>query len=283
MLGLDYNETLANEMMDIPFSFYQINSQHPGYHMPLHWHHSFEMIHVMNGKLTVYLDENVVSATDGDIVIVNREIIHGYSPKHCTYQVIDFDVEKLLSTTHLCKDSLYIFTNNHLNILPEVPEKDSSIYQVIRHLFQVASTESEGRELFILGTLYELFATILTNHSYTMNSSLPSNKTTEMFKPLLKFIEESYMNSIILSEMASVCGLSVSHFSKLFHDYFQQTPIDYLNSYRVERACLLLTNSKLSLTEIGYRCGFNDSDYFAKVFKKYKKLTPKQYRNTIAK
>ena len=87
------------------------------------------------------------------------------------------------------------------------------------------------------------------------------------------------MKSITLTDMAKVCNLSVSHFSVLFHEFFRQTPLDYLNSYRIERACLILTNTDLPVTEVAYRCGFNDSAYFVKVFKKYKNSTPKKYRD----
>jgi len=67
----------------------------------------------------------------------------------------------------------------------------------------------------------------------------------------------------------------------VFRDTFQQTPIDYLNYYRIEQACLLLAETLLPITEVAYRCGFNDSAYFVKVFKKYKKLTPKKYRDSL--
>ena len=43
-------------------------------------------------------------------------------------------------------------------------------------------------------------------------------------------------------------------------------------------ACLLLASSDLTVTEAAYRCGFNDSSYFGKVFRKYKGISPKQYQ-----
>jgi AraC-like DNA-binding protein len=59
--------------------------------------------------------------------------------------------------------------------------------------------------------------------------------------------------------------------------------MDYLSYYRVERACHLLAATSVTVTETAYRCGFNDSSYFVKIFKKYKGTTPRQYRKQFQK
>ena len=123
----------------------------------------------------------------------------------------------------------------------------------------------------------ELLGAIYSNHHYTRISNDATRSKT--FKPLLEFIKENYMKQITLVEMAQISNMSASHFSLTFHEFFGQTPIDFLNSYRVEHACMLLSNSELSITEVAYQCGFNDSSYFVKVFKKYKNITPKRYRS----
>ena len=58
---------------------------------------------------------------------------------------------------------------------------------------------------------------------------------------------------------------------------FRSTPVDYLNYYRIERACHILTTTELPVTEVAYRCGFNDSSYFVKTFRKYMGITPRAY------
>ena len=58
----------------------------------------------------------------------------------------------------------------------------------------------------------------------------------------------------------------------------QRSPVDYLNMYRIDSACRMLRVSGCSVTEAGFSCGFNDLSYFVKTFKKYKGVTPKQYR-----
>lgn len=280
MLGLDYNERVAHEMQNIPLSFYHVDEKHPAYHAPLHWHRPSEIVRVLSGKLKMYLDGKKIIVSPGDILFINQEIIHGFFPIDCVYEIINFDADEILMRTSLCKDALRIFTSSHVSVLPFHPTEDASLHHIANQLFTFASTESNEHDLLVLGALFELLGTIYAKHHYTENAK--SSSSAKLFKPLLEYIEKSYMNTITLADMAQVSGMSTSHFSVLFHDFFRQTPIDYLNSYRVERACLLLINSDLPVTEVAYRCGFNDSAYFVKVFKKYKKITPKKYRSSLS-
>lgn len=279
MLGLDYNERVAHEMQNIPLSFYHVDEKHPAYHAPLHWHRPSEIVRVVSGKLKMYLDGKKIIVSPGDILFINQEIIHGFFPIDCVYEIINFDADEILMRTSLCKDALRIFTSSHVSVLPFHPTEDAAIHHLANQLFTFASVESSDYGLLVLGALFELLGTIYAKHHYTENYKSSTN--AKLFKPLLEFIEKSYMKPITLAEMAQVSGMSTSHFSVLFREFFRQTPIDYLNSYRIERACLLLINSDLPVTEVAYQCGFNDSAYFVKVFKKYKKMTPKKYRMAI--
>jgi len=277
MLGLDYNERVANEMQNIPLSFYHLDEKHPAYHAPLHWHRPSELVRVISGKLKMYLDGKKTLVLPGEILFINQGIIHSFFPLDCVYEIINFDTDELLLHTALCKEALRIFSSSRVNVLPIHQIETASIHHLANQLFDFAGRESPDDSLLVLGALFELLGAIYANHHYTENVRASSN--AKRFKPLLEFVEKSFMKSITLTDMAKVCNLSVSHFSVLFHEFFRQTPLDYLNSYRIERACLLLTNTDLPVTEVAYRCGFNDSAYFVKVFKKYKNSTPKKYRD----
>ncbi|MCD7739549.1 MAG: helix-turn-helix transcriptional regulator [Lachnospiraceae bacterium] len=86
------------------------------------------------------------------------------------------------------------------------------------------------------------------------------------------------MENISLEQLAGLANLSVSHFCKYFKTVIHKAPIDYINYYRIECACHLLSSTRLSVTEIAYQVGYNDSGYFIRRFKKSKGVTPLQYR-----
>ncbi len=58
-------------------------------------------------------------------------------------------------------------------------------------------------------------------------------------------------------------------------------PMQYLNRLRFERACALLRNTALQITEIGFSCGYATSQYFAETFKRYARMTPTEYRQNL--
>ena len=82
-------------------------------------------------------------------------------------------------------------------------------------------------------------------------------------------------------ELARLTGLSPKYFCRSFRAVVHRSPIDYLNFYRVECASALLSSSDLTVAEVAYQCGFNDSSFFIKQFRRYKGTTPRQYREGL--
>jgi AraC-like DNA-binding protein len=234
---------------------------------------------VIKGTLTVYIDDNTVIASDGDIVFVSQEIVHGYQANDCVYEVINFDANALFLRTTLCKSAMHIFANNSIRILPFCKEKHADLYAITNRLFRLAAQNDERQDLLLLSALFELIGAIYAQHHYTEN--FKASQSATRFKPLLDFIDSSYMNPITSADMAKTSGMSLNHFGKVFSEYFGKTPIEFLTTYRIERACVLLINTTISITDIACSCGFYDSSYFVKVFKKYKGITPKKYRTTF--
>ena len=78
-------------------------------------------------------------------------------------------------------------------------------------------------------------------------------------------------------------GMSAFYFSRLFRTSYNQTFLEYLTAYRVERAAELLRMTDIPVREIAPRVGYADANYFSKVFKRHTGETPTLYRqkNTV--
>jgi len=82
--------------------------------------------------------------------------------------------------------------------------------------------------------------------------------------------------------MAEYCQIGVTHFTKICKTISNMTPMQYLNAQRIEIAVKMIQNQKdLSITDAALRCGFNSSQYFATVFKRFKGISPKRYINRL--
>lgn len=94
----------------------------------------------------------------------------------------------------------------------------------------------------------------------------------------LRFIQYNYANNIGVNDIAAYVGISRSQLYRAFLQDFGISPHTYLQKYRINEACSLLRNPKLSITEIAGSVGFNDPLYFSRVFKSIKNTTPSAYQ-----
>lgn len=95
----------------------------------------------------------------------------------------------------------------------------------------------------------------------------------------IEYIENNYHKPISLSSAARALNFNNSYLSRVFKEKSNQSFSTYLNKYRIKKACELLKNTDIKVNAIAFMVGFNDSEYFYKIFKRYTNLTPLEYKN----
>ena len=95
------------------------------------------------------------------------------------------------------------------------------------------------------------------------------------------FIEAHYREDISMQDAAAALRYSDAYFCKLFKQCFKVNFSAYLNEYRVEKARQLIADPRISLKDISTACGYSDSNYFTRVFKRLTGQTPSEYRWTL--
>ena len=99
------------------------------------------------------------------------------------------------------------------------------------------------------------------------------------FKDILRYIHDNYADSgLNVSVLAGKVGVHRATFSRIFRQKTGVVPVDYLISYRVQKALSLLRETHFTIKEVAARCGFDSPDYFCKVIKKSTGMSPKQFR-----
>jgi AraC-like DNA-binding protein len=120
---------------------------------------------------------------------------------------------------------------------------------------------------------YEILASAGYTHSAD-NQHDRLGKVTE-------YVMHNFQRDISLPEVAQIASMAVTTFCNFFKEQYRTTFVEYLNTVRIGHACKLLSESDQNVVEVAYDCGFNNLANFNRQFKKYKKMTPTQYRKTV--
>ncbi len=91
-------------------------------------------------------------------------------------------------------------------------------------------------------------------------------------------IETAFAELQSVQELAREAGMSTQHFIKVFKEAYHETPLQYVMRLRLHRACQLLKDTDDPISEIAVACGFADSNYFTRVFRKKHGMSPTEYR-----
>ncbi|MCR4901748.1 MAG: response regulator [Butyrivibrio sp.] len=110
------------------------------------------------------------------------------------------------------------------------------------------------------------------------SSELPECGTAERF---LLYIEENYNKELSVQIMAEHFSYSEVYFCRLFKQHFGESFISFLTDFRIKKAVDMLTNTGLSVKEIGKLVGYEDSNYFTKVFRRVMKVSPSEYKASL--
>lgn len=282
---LDYREEQRQGTFDFPISFYHVESSHPRYQMPYHWHPEYEIIRILEGSFQLTIDGQIISAIKGDVLFIQSGTLHGGVPEDCIYECIVFDMKMLMNSNKLCSRQIQQLMRHEMSVSLLISRESDVFLRPLEDLFHSMAAKKPGYEFLTQGALFTILGNIFEVQSYQINTEAPSASAQQIkrFKDVLNYIEEHYAEAITLDTIAKVAGFSPRYFCRFFRKMTQCTPTEYLNYYRIECACEQLAENQTSITEVTFNCGFNDISYFIKAFHKAKGVTPKQYKESCRK
>lgn len=278
MKYIDYKERRTQGTFNFPIAYYHETPISPRYRMPYHWHTHYELMRIISGDFHLMLDDHTTTFKAGDVIFITSGVLHGGDPEDCIYDCIVFDLNMLMKNNHACANTIQNIMDDTIRINTLISEKSDKILPIAEKLCSVLSEKKTGYEFMTQGYLYLLLGTIMEDRLY---EKAVSDKITvqrlNSIKGVLSYISDHYAGSINLDSLAKIAGMNPKYFCRYFRSMTGRTPIDYLNYYRVECACELLSTKDISIKEASISCGFSDESYFVKTFRKYKGTTPKQF------
>lgn len=279
MQYLNYRESRQRGTADFPLEYHHVSPSHPQYVMALHWHVEFEIIRILKGSLQLTIDEQRVLVPAGSFIFIPAGALHAGTPIGCEYECLVFDINMLMNKNDSCCKMIRKIIDHEVELNSVYTGTYNDIHLIVWRMFDAIASKKSGYQMIVLGSLYQLIGTIFSEDYYNPVPAQPprDHRRIVLLKQALEYIESSYNKQVSLQEMADSVQMSPKYFCRFFQEMTHRTPVEYLNYYRIERACYQLLTTNDSITDVAYNSGFNDLSYFIKTFKKYKGTTPKQY------
>ena len=288
-----YNKIVTDEnMMEMiqhgdrgyPFQFYYDDLALFDFHcVEWHWHVEFEFVLIETGTVTFGIGEKQVTLEKGHGVFINSKILHRYySDGHAVVPNCVVDPNFLAAPESLIyKKYVQPIQKSALNGLifsPDIAWQAEAI-SVMRDIVAAQDSEKDVELVtsFLMQRLWHLIYVNTEEKYLTQKDENPASEQARL-QMMMQYIHENYGRKLFLENIADQAMISKSTALNLFRSYLDDTPVHYLLRYRLQEAARLLITTEKKITVIAQSSGFENVEYFCKLFKKHYQMTPTEYR-----
>lgn len=284
---IDKNQVEHIDGMTIEFPYCMHKRDLTNFVVPWHWHEELELGYIEKGTSVIRTLTNEYIVHQGDGFFINTNVVD--TKQNGNPGKITIEINHIFHPVFIGGHFGSLITSKYLN--PVLQNQNITVH-IIRRGTKEADTildnlvilknlnNETNREIAIRNLLSETWLLLIQEleRNYVASESFDTEKQNQL-RTMLSFIHSNYSEKISLAEIAAAVPVSTRKANRIFQEVIHQTPFEYLMHYRLNQARELLEKSDFSITEISYHCGFTDSTYMGKQFKKAYGKTPMEYRN----
>jgi len=284
-------ENVSHGNSSFPLCVYNNDLGYKEHLLDYHWHDEIEFLYMSKGKAVFQIDSVPVELHENEAIFINSGEIHsGYSLDHsyCVYHAVVFSLELLYNSPQdICYDRYFApIASGRYKLPQKITEKNNWEKEILSHIRSIInsfSLKAEGFEMEIKSSIFKILSLLFANNAivFLTHKNTTKQYKTERLKRVLNFIKENYQEKISIDDLAKEANLTRYHFCRLFKSLTGQTPVEYINCFRINQAIRLLEDENLKIMDIAFDVGFDNFSYFIKKFREYKNCTPTEYRRLM--
>lgn len=281
-------------MLAFPYKIFTGTTDFPvhlqyGFHdeeLYLHAHEDFsELVIVLNGSAAHIVGGESYHISKGDVFVVGQNTEHGYQQtKHLTICNIMFRQEVFQNAYDLRQipgfQALFVLEPHYsqkyhfLSHLKLHEQAFSETETQLTAVMQEYRNKTPGWQTVTYAEFLKLC--VMLSRCY---QNTDSGSTFLKLADAAAYLEHHFCETISMPELAGLSGYSERQFFRVFKSVFQTTPVLYIAGLRMKKAKHLLQNTSLSIGEVAFQCGYDDQNYFSRIFRKYTGSSPSTYRH----
>lgn len=272
---------------DFPVRAFYYEYNIPGGLFDLHWHEHFELIYVVSGSMEIECEGRMIHLGPEELIVINPNELHSCPHIETPLKLycVIFDVEILKSRFFDKSESKYIQPIMQNGILFENQLLKNEVMAAhIMNVCKELELQGRGYELAVKADILYILVILLRGHVVRILTSSEREakiKNNGRIRAALDYIDSHYTEEITVDTVAEAIYVSKFYLCKLFKKNLGQTVIEYVHDVRIMAARKLLEQSDDSISQIAYKVGFNDFNYFSRVYKKKMKETPSDTRKKL--
>lgn len=272
------------------------------YYVPWRMIYDYEFNYIVEGEIEVLTEDKSVILGAGDVHIMRPLNWHKRIAKssHVKYYNIHFDFLKSENFVDFSTYSEYVVPiNRHVKRVERNDFlSDRPIFEPIDMYLPLKNTVKEGakylillerivehfknkkpeNELLVKADMLVLIAQIMQeNRQEVEYKSIKNNPVTQFTQVL----SGSYNEKIYIGDLAEQSGMSQAQMRKIFKNVNGISPRDYLIGKRIAEAKVYLEEGTLTVAEIAEKVGYENVNYFSRLFKKRTGMSPTAYRASL--
>jgi len=247
-----------------------------------------EIVEVISGSVIVYIGTLRSEAEAGDFIYVPPGMVFRIETKEgtsATIRGIVFDSQVLEGNLKNYETELLYMFDIQSKTRLTVFKEGHPVYETLAIYMQESYDEYVAKDvcynLPILANIYLMVTELLRYYcaAKTETDKIVYHNVIRL-RPVIEYIGQHLSDKIYIEMLAGMTGVSADYFTKMFKDSIGKTPIDYINSLRINLAMRMLADGDLSMAEISDAVGFCNANYFHKIFKQYRDVSPLSYRKS---
>lgn len=236
----------------------------------------FETVFFMSGEQTYEINGSPVTLNGGEFLLSqpgekHRTEMHGEEISDFYYMIFHFKTDNFL---HFDKNATEYIASRFYSCKEKKHKQSARMKQILHRLFKIKKERSALAKIQFEIYLPELFLEMVL---CLENSQKP------VFSDMQKLVETircAPQKEYTIEILAKSVGLSPSRLKQKFKEYTGIPVMKFIMKQKIEKAQEMLLDPSISITDIAFELNFCSSQHFSSVFKKYSRLSPKQYRLT---
>ena len=279
-----HSETISFYEKQFPVSF---ASNRKNFISESRWHEALEMKYVVSGKITMLLDTKTVTASEGELIVINPHEVHSnilVGEQTGQYHILMMDLDFFATVGINMLDLQKIMLEKQIRFRNLV--KNPKICRIFEELsWEHAHAEPYWRLAFTAKLQY-LLAELLRSEINT--DAFPEQmdekiKFYRSIEPAVMALRDQYQDTFTGKQLSDLCKINHNYFCRIFKRAMGMTPVQYQNECRFRVADILLSDEHLRISEIAAMVGFRDEAYFSRAYKKVRGISPQQAKSILSK